>query len=264
MNNNSNLSRKIYSITKLNSNNLSNTWVITFPSPSSWILSSRFWNMEIDNCSHHILLPQLEKTWHQILKSWRKIIRTMDICTNSLIIFVNIKILIFTSLNSLEMRNSMCESWQEDPFDLSFPLHYSLHPPTCYSLELLVMLVVHHFDSLKFLGILELLNVLRFPKFILDCLSRTSIIWSHKSCILAMLLDMSLTTSNIWLTCFDIVRCSSGLKLWYGLDMIYFELDAKTEISLYIYIYKLLGHVELVMNICHIKLANPWQNALYL
>ena len=44
-----------------------------------------------------------------------------------------------------------------------------------------------------------------------------------------MLLDMSLRISNISLTCFDIVRCSLGSKLRYELDMMDFELDAKTD-----------------------------------
>nr|POE53974.1 branched-chain-amino-acid aminotransferase-like protein 2 [Quercus suber] len=46
------------------------------------------------------------------------------------------------------------------------------HPPTYYSLELLVMLGVHHLDSPKSYGILELL----ISKITLDCLSKNSII----------------------------------------------------------------------------------------
>ena len=57
----------------------------------------------------HILLPQLEKTRTRILKSWRIRIWTMDTCIDSLIIFVKWKTLIFSSLNSLGMTNSMCE-----------------------------------------------------------------------------------------------------------------------------------------------------------
>ena len=72
-------------------------------------------------------------------------------------------------------------------------------------------------------------------KITLDCLSKTSIIWYHISCIFAsifgMLLDMSLRISNIQLICSDIVCCSSRLKLWYGLVMKNFEHDAKTDFN---------------------------------
>ena len=44
-----------------------------------------------------------------------------------------------------------------------------------------------------------------------------------------MLLDMPLRISNIWLTCSDIICCSSRLKLWYELVMKNFEHDAKTD-----------------------------------
>ena len=72
-------------------------------------------------------------------------------------------------------------------------------------------------------------------KITLDCLSKTSIIWYHESCIFAsifgMLLDMSLRISNIQLTCSNIVCCSSRLKLWYGLVMKNFEHDAKIDFN---------------------------------
>ena len=42
-------------------------------------------------------------------------------------------------------------------------------------------------------------------KISLHCWSKTSIIWNHESCILTILLDMSLVASNIWLTISDMI-----------------------------------------------------------
>ena len=71
-------------------------------------------------------------------------------------------------------------------------------------------------------------------KITLDCLSKISIVWTHKPFILAsildMFLDMSLRISNIWLTCFDIFHSFLlWSKLWNVLDMNNFELDAKID-----------------------------------
>ena len=175
---------------------------------------------------------------------------TMETCNNSLTISVSTRnkyILLFIPLNSSGMKNSMCESeinsskfmkrtiWSIFSTSLNLWSSNSIFVESAPSYILLSWIVGDAWSKSLWFSKISWdswsFDCSFISKSRLDCLSKTSIVWSHESCILAMLLDMSLTIFNIWLTCFDIVCCSLRLKLWYRLDMIYLELDAKTEFS---------------------------------
>ena len=152
----------------------------------------------------------------------------------SLSICVNRKVLIFTSLNSPRMTNSICK--------IRLRLFKIMRRSLLYIFS--TLLILRSSNAICMASASS--NILLFwfseiswdtwtfdcsliSKITLDYLSKTSIIWSHKSCILAMLLNMCLRNSNVTLTCSEIVRCFLGSKLWYVLDMMNFDLDEKID-----------------------------------
>ena len=152
----------------------------------------------------------------------------------SLSICVNRKALIFTSLNSPRMTNSICK--------IKLCLFKIMRRSLWFIFS--TLLILRYSNAICMASASS--NILLFwfseiswdtwtfdhsliSKITLDYLSKTSIIWSHESCILAMLLDMSLRNSNVTLTCSEIVRRFSGSKLWYVLNMMNFDHDEKID-----------------------------------
>ena len=185
--------------------------------------------MKIDACSYW-----LENTWPRTLKSWGIRIRTMDTCNNSLRIFVNRKVLIFTSLNSSGMTNSMCEIrlclfkitrrslWSIFSTSLVLSSSNTICIEGASSNILLFRIIGDAWNTSLWFSKISLdpsiFDCSLISKITLDYLSKTSFIWSHESCTLAMLFGMSLVISNIWLTIFDMlsILCLLWLTLLLG------------------------------------------------
>ena len=167
-----------------------------------------------------------------------------------------INVLLPTSLNSLKMIKSMSEivvdlieitrkSLLIYLFYVTDPLIFKISNAICItsaSSNIVLSNHIYHWWWLEYITLSSpkiswdpcTFDCYLISKITLDCLSKISIVWTHKPFILAsildMFLDMSLRISNIWLTCFDIVHSILlWLKLWNVLDMNNFELDAKID-----------------------------------
>ena len=177
---------------------------------------------------NHILLPQLEKTRPQILKSWRIRIRNIDTCTNSLIIFLKGRALFFTSLNSLGMTNSMCEI-RLDLFEITRGSLWSIFSTSLTLWSSNAICIASASSNLLLSRIIgdAWSTSLWFSKFhwTLDLLgfSQRPLTFDHINLAsLLKLWNMLLRISNIWLTFSDRLPKVSESRLWYGLNMMDF------------------------------------------